>query len=311
MRRFGIEVEFDGSIEAAVTALRAAGLTVNDNRHSHLSGRAPECWVVKRDGSVPNGGEMVSPPLDFDNEENRQQVTTAVEALQAAGALTTPNAGIHVHCEAKNEDGTDFSARQIGAVVRFFYKFEDAIYRIASSGWETIRPGARTFAKPIPEETARAIMNVRTMDDLKMIWNGRDDNGNRRRGRSGVINRMHDRYHAVNLQSFFYRGTIEFRVFNSSLNPKRIQAYVALCMAIVQDAREGHSRSVKKSYRVGAMHRGEVTEQALFLRLQQVLRSDSRDTNVLMSEEDWKNLRKICWKGSRPQRDIWTGHNYD
>lgn len=313
-RKFGVEVEFAGDMTLALDALRATGLQIHDSRHTHVSGRAPNGWTVKRDGSVSRGGELVSPPLDFDDPEQRGQVNIAVEALQAAGCTTDTAAGIHVHIEATNEDGTTFSAKQIGAVVRFFYKFEDAIYRIASSGWESLRPGARTYAVPIPEITAQKIMKVRTSEELERVWNGRAENdpygysyGEQRRRRSQQINHHHDRYHAVNLQSFFYRNTVEFRMFNSSLNPKRIQAYIALCMAIMEDARQGHSRSVKKSYRLGAMHSGQVSEQALMMRLQQVLRSEGKDTHVLMSEEDWKNLRKVCWKGSRPQPNIFAG----
>lgn len=300
MRKFGLEVEFVGDQGRAIEALRAAGLSVVDGRRSHLGFSYSE-WTVKRDSSVYNGGELVSPPLDFDDEAQRAQVTTAVQALQDAGCKPDPSAGIHVHIEAKNFDGSPLEARQIAAVVRFTYKFEDAIYRIASSGWETIRDGARSYAKPIPEVTARAVMQVKTLEELESVWNGQTNIRRRRRQLGTGFRSSLDRYTATNLRSYFSRGTIEFRYFNSSVNPDRVQAYIALCTAIVDDARHGFSRSVKKSYRIGAMASGEVSESALFLRLQQILRTDSRDTKVLMSTEDWKNLRKVCWRDSRPQ----------
>lgn len=302
-RKFGVEIEFEGDLGRVIEALRESGLRVLDARHTHNTGDAPNGWAVKRDGSVYSGGELVSPPLHFDNAEEREQVTTAVLALQRAGATTSPQAGIHVHIEATNDDGTQFSGRQIAAVVRFAYKFEDAIYRIASSGWETIRPGARSYCKPIPEATAQQIMKVKTIDELRNVWDGRSVNG-RSRGQRNPFARNHDRYYGINLRSFFQRGTIEFRYFNSSVNPVRIQTYIALCTAIVEDARRGYSRSVAKSYKLGAMKSGAVKEDAVFLRLQQVLRTESKDTSVLMSTEDWKNLRKICWKGSKPQENI-------
>lgn len=307
MRRFGLEVEFAGSMQNAIDALRADGLEVRDVRHSHR-GSDETAWTVKRDGSVQNGGELVSPPLDFDNDEHRQQVTRAIVALQNSGATTTSQAGIHVHVEAKNYDGTPMTARQIAAVVRFTYKFEDAIYRIASSGWQTIRPGARTYARPIPEETALAIMEVQTMEELRGLWYGHSNNARRRRdarlGRRSAS--ALSRYVGTNLHALDAHGTIEFRYFNSSVNPVRIQTYIALCVAIMDDARNGFSRSVKKSYRVGSMASGAISEKAMLLRLQQVLRSNSRDTKVCMSEADWKNLRKLCWNGSKPQLDVWN-----
>lgn len=298
MKRFGLEVEFIGDLGAAINALREEGLEVIDGRHSHL-GSSATGWTVKRDGSVYRGGELVSPPLDFEDEAQRAQVTRAVTALQRSGATTDQCAGIHVHVEAKN-GSRNMTAREIAAVVRFTYKFEDAIYRIASSGWESIRGGARTYARPIPETTAQAIMKVQDLEQLKRIWRGMHG----RRGSRRLLMEQ-TRYTATNLHALWAHNTIEFRYFNSSVNPVRIQTYIALCMAIVDDARNGFSRSVKKSYRVGDMASGVVSEKSVLLRLQQILRTNSKDTKICMSEEDWKNLRNICWKGSRPQADIW------
>lgn len=298
MKRFGLEVEFIGDLLAAINALREAGLEVVDGRHSHL-GSSPTAWTVKRDGSVYRGGELVSPPLDFDDPAQRGQVTTAVKALQRSGATTDQCAGIHVHIEAKNGN-RNMTAREIAAVVRFTYKFEDAIYRIASSGWESIRGGARTYARPIPEATAQAIMKVKSRDELRRVWSGMWG----RRGSRGLL-LAQTRYTATNLEALEAHNTIEFRYFNSSVNPVRIQTYIALCMAIVDDARNGFSRSVKKSYRVGDMASGRVSEKAVLLRLQQILRTNSKDTKICMGDEDWKNLRTICWKGSRPQWSLW------
>lgn len=305
MRRFGVEIEFIGDLASVLAALRETDLTVVDSRHTHNTGDAPSGWAVKRDGSVQGGGELVSPPLNFDDPAQRGQVDIAVDALLRAGARTDASAGIHVHIEAKNEDGSVFTGRQIGSVVRFGYKFEDAIYRIASSGWDSLRRGAISYAKPIPEEVARAIMVAKTIDDVRNVWDGYNVSGNRIRG-GGSWNRSLERYYAVNLRSFFQRGTIEFRYFNSSLNAKRIQTYIALCTAIIEDARLGYSRSVKKSYPLGSMHSGAVCEKKVLLRLQQILRTESKDTSILMSEEDWKNLRNICWKGSRPQPNVFA-----
>lgn len=304
MKRFGVELEWVGDFDRILTQLRDAGLRVLDNRHTH-NGFSQTDWTLKYDGSVSRGGELVSPPLDFDNEAERAQVTTAVQALQDAGAQPDQSAGIHVHIEAKHEDGRPLSAREIAAVVRFTYKFEDAIYRIASSGWERIRGAARTYAKPIPEATAQAIMKVKTLDELQNVWDGQALGGTRarRQAQYGVnARRSLDRYTGTNLRAFFNKGTIEFRYFNSSVNPVRVQTYIALCMAIVDDARLGYSRSVKKSYRLGSMANGEVSEKALFLRLQQILRTKSRDSDIIMSTEDWKNLRKLCWNGSKAQQ---------
>jgi hypothetical protein len=115
------------SLQRFADALRAEGLgdgTVYPYNRNASGG----LWTIKADGSV-QGGEMVSPVLEIDNPEHREQVTRAINAIKAAGARTDPSAGIHVHI-----DGSGMTAEQVGSVARIFTKFEDCIYRIASSG---------------------------------------------------------------------------------------------------------------------------------------------------------------------------------
>lgn len=310
MRKFGLEIEI-GTLHTAaqlIAMLAEVGVTCEDLSHTH-QGHSNRNWMVKYDGSLHNlrdaegrnlkGYEFVSPPLDFDDPAQRGQVDLVASVLERT-CTPVQQGGIHVHIEAVNDDGSQMSGRQVGSVVRFFHKFEDAIYRIASSGWAELRPGARTYAKSIPEAAVQAICKARTSADVRAVWDGNYNRNDRDIWNGGQL----DRYFAVNLRSYFMRNTIEFRCFNSTVNGKRMQAYIALSMAMVQDARHGHARYTKKNYPLGSMHSGAVTEQALMLRLQQVLRSAGRDTHVLMSAEDWKNLRKTCWRDSVPQRNI-------
>ena len=51
------------------------------------------------------------------------------------------------------------------------------------------------------------------------------------------------RYHALNLHSVFNKGTIEFRLFNSTLHAGEIKSYIQLCLAI------SHQALVQKSAR--------------------------------------------------------------
>lgn len=307
MRKFGIEIETASPITSSELCrlINAAGVSCVDHSHTHM-GNSSTQWMLKRDGSLqglPSGHrgiEVVSPPLDFDDEEQRRSVNIVADVMRDAGCKPVDQTGIHVHIEGVNRDGSMLTARQIAAVACFFYKFEDAIYRIASSGWESIRAGATTYAKPIPEAVAKALGKVRTGADLRQVWDGYNPrNGQRLAGVYSL-----DRYFAVNLHSYWLRNTIEFRCFNGSVNGDRMQAYIALCMAIVEDARHGHFRYAGKNYPLGAMHSGCAKPDAVMLRLQQVLRSSGRDTDVLMDVADWKNLRKTCWRDSVPQQPM-------
>lgn len=301
-RLVGVEIEWAGDRDRLVDALRDQGLAVQNTR-SHLGYSQTE-WTVKHDGSVcmgtGRGGELVSPPLDFDNPAERGQVDRAVAALQIAGCRPDPSAGIHVHVDA-----SDLDPCQVAAVGRFFWKFEDLIYRLASSGWRTMRrAGMQTYCRPMTDATARSLTKVRDMDGFYRAWYGGIERGHSR------SRQHHDgsRYCGLNLHVWAYgqagrnngSSTIEFRVFNSSINPKRIQAYMALSVAIVQDARNGYSRSTGKNYPLGGMAADTVKADRLLLRFQQIMRSNSRDTTICMTKEDWKLVR-YCWADSLPQ----------
>lgn len=286
MRKFGVEIEFAGSIDAALQALAAEGLVRRAVQHGYV-GHDDAYWVVKRDGSVYDGGELVSPPLDFDDPDHREQVTRAVKALKTAGCRTTETAGIHVHI-----DTTGMGPADIAAVARVYTKFEDVLYRIASSGWQRMRGGARQYAKPLEDQQVTRLARAKTEDQLLRAYYGSADANARRRAQ---YHGDHARYYGLNLHSWFYRKTIEFRIFNSSLNPERIQGYIAICVALVQDARNGNRRSVNKAYRLGDMAAGRAKEDAALHRFLQVLRYEAG-----MSVEDMKRVRRI-WKDSRPQ----------
>jgi hypothetical protein len=288
MRRFGIEIEFEGSQQDAARALQAAGMGDGSTYPYNRNAPAPY-WTIKNDGSVSSGGEMVSPVLDLDNPEHREQVTKAIMALRSAGATTCESAGIHVHI-----DGTTLTAEQVAAVARCFAKFEDCIYRVASSGWQSVRRGSGNYAKPMPERIVKALAKAKTAEQVGMAYYGEQDAS--RVAYRGRNHHDHSRYYGLNLHSWFYRKTIEFRVFNSSLNPERVQGYIGMCMAIVDDARNGYKRSVNKRYALGGMAEGTTNEAAARHRFLQVLRYDGG-----MALEDMERLTKI-WKDSRPQR---------
>lgn len=288
MRRFGVEIEAGlqagRTLQDVQAALAAAGL---GGERQGYSGYSQTSWVVKTDGSVSGGVEVVSPPLDFDDEAQRGQVDRAVAAIQ--GTCTTHrSAGIHVHVES-----SDLNAEQLAGVARTFVHFEDVLFRLASSGWTTIRPGSRTYCKPFGAEQAKKLAKAKTDNAIRTAYYESP--------RHPTTQHSHgSRYFALNLHSHWYRGTIEFRLFNSSLNATRVQTYIAIAMAIVQDGRLGHKRSVNKAFRLGGMADGTTDAAKAFFQFLTVVRYHAG-----MSLADYRNLKKI-WKDSRAQQAFTT-----
>lgn len=67
-------------------------------------------------------------------------------------------------------------------------------------------------------------------------------------GRPGYRPSRYDssRYHGLNLNSFFYRTTIEFRYFNGTLHAGEVKAYVQLVLGLAAKALTSKSGSSKR-----------------------------------------------------------------
>lgn len=223
----GIEIEFAGNrslISEQINAVRS------------LVG-----WKVVSDGSIYDGGELVSPPLDWHSDDAQEQLITATNVLRQYGASTSPRAGIHVHVDART-----MTAQQVSKAAVWAYEWEDQLFRVASSGWRTIRAGGiSNYCAPISHRLATELDQVTDNASFARAWYG-----------TSAPRRDHydsSRYAAVNLHSWTYRGTVEFRVFNSSLNPARIAAYVDLCVAVMDSARDGKTPKPAVRYALGMM----------------------------------------------------------
>lgn len=67
-----------------------------------------------------------------------------------------------------------------------------------------------------------------SLDRFKSIWyNGRDGSN---------VHYHASRYHALNLHSVFQKGTVEFRMFNSTLHAGKVKTYIQFRLAIANQA---------------------------------------------------------------------------
>lgn len=68
----------------------------------------------------------------------------------------------------------------------------------------------------------------KSLEEVSRIWY---------KGVDGRHRHYHEsRYHCLNLHSVFQKGTIEFRLFNSTTHAGKIKAYIQLCLAISAQA---------------------------------------------------------------------------
>lgn len=252
-QRFGVEVEFTGiTREMAARAVQeVVGGTISGPRRDAYYTRTIKdsqrrTWKVMRDSSISpkmNVGsanpdeyrvEFVTPPLKYEDIETLQNI---IRKFKEIGGVPHSSCGIHIHI-----DGANHTATSLRRMVNFMLSRQEIIY-------EALNIGARKdrWCRPICKklyDTMKKESNL-TKDKAEQIWYS-EANDNY----WGGVNHNHyneTRYHALNLHSFFSKGTVEFRLFNSTLHAGRIKAYIQFCLAMSAWAIESNDKIVFRS----------------------------------------------------------------
>lgn len=253
-QRFGVEVEMTGITrkKAADILAEVFGTTAGDSDGACyytriIRDQKNRKWKVMRDSSITpvrNDDtddyldeykvEMVTPPLDYEDIELLQSV---IRKLREGGAKSHSSCGIHIHV-----DGANHTAASLRRLVTFMTARQDLIY-------ESLEIGARgnRWCRKLNSDLLSAMKKDKdlTADNLEKIWYSSANDGY-----CDGINHEHynpTRYHGVNLHAFFSKGTVEFRLFNSTLHAGKIKAYIQFCLAVSAWAITSNDNLVFKS----------------------------------------------------------------
>lgn len=186
-------------------------------------------WKVVSDGSIQceaRGGrnasrlysvEVVSPICKYEDIERVQEI---VRQLRQAGAKVNSSCGIHIHVDASKH-----TAQTLRNIVNIMASKEDLLYKTLK-----VQISREYYCQKADLRFLDDVNNrpPKTMEALERLWY----NGSSRRD----THYDNTRYHALNLHSVFSKGTIEFRMFNSTLHAGEVKSYIQLCLAISNQA---------------------------------------------------------------------------
>lgn len=236
---FGVEVEMTGITREKAARLVAEVLRTTPSHpesncyHTRtIADQAARKWKIMRDSSIEairNDGtsepldeyrvEFVTPPLNYSDIELLQNI---IRKLRENGAKAHSSCGIHIHV-----DGANHTAVSLRRLVNFMTARQDLIY-------EALQIGDResNWCHKLNKTLLDAMKKDKnlTKEKAEEIWYSRANDGY-----CGGIDHQHynaTRYHGVNLHSFFAKGTVEFRLFNSTLHAGKIKAYIQFCLAV-------------------------------------------------------------------------------
>lgn len=249
-QRFGIEIEMTGitrekAAEAIAEYFGTESFYIGTYYKTYgAKDRQGRTWKATYDSSITaqkkSGGrtvqaadeykcEIVSPILTYGDMADLQEV---VRRLRHSGAFVNSQCGIHIHVDAGR-----YTPQTLRNLVNIIASKEDILYKALR-----IDPARLRWCKKTNEKLLEAInrRKPQTMEALKDIWyagstRGRDEHYN------------DTRYHGLNLHSTFTKGTVEFRLFNSTTHAGEIKAYIQFCLAVSHQALTQKKASARKT----------------------------------------------------------------
>ena len=202
-------------------------------------------WKFQRDVSIAGPDsekcELVTPILTYADIENLQEL---IRILRKAGAKSdaTRGCGVHIHIGAKGH--TPQSLRNLANIMA---SHESLLADALNLDRGRMNRYCRTVDPRFLEQVNKK--KPSTMSALADIWYNSHNAGY---GRNQHYN--DSRYHMLNLHATFTKGTVEFRLFQfeapadgkqNGLHAGQLKAYIQLCLALSQLAKEVRSASAK------------------------------------------------------------------
>ena len=200
--------------------------------------------------------EVVTPICQYGDLETIQEL---VRTLRGAGARVNNSCGIHVHVDAARH-----TVQTLRNIVNIMAAKEDLLYKALQVEVRRQHYCQKADTRFLEDMNRK---RPKSMGELEGIWYN---------GRGGRYSHYDDsRYHGLNLHSVFYKGTIEFRLFNSTLHAGEVKSYIQLCLAISHQAlvQRGASRiktqseNEKYTFRTWLLRLGMIGEEFKTARL--------------------------------------------
>ena len=156
-----------------------------------------------------------------------------VRTLRHAGAVVNGSCGMHVHVDASKH-----TPQSLKNALSIMYSKEDILFKALNVNESRVERWCQKVREPMLEKIRKLPSNT-TMDRLRREWY---------EGSDGSYEHYNwTRYYALNLHSVFYRGTLEWRCFESTLHAGKVRANITLALAISAQAINQRSTQMKKT----------------------------------------------------------------
>ena len=251
----GVEVEMNNITRKRAAELVAAYFGTTAENTAYIYGyytwsckdQQGRVWKFSRDISIEGPDsekcEMITPILKYQDLETLQDI---IRLLRKNGAKSdaTRGCGVHIHIGAA--DHTPQSLRNLANIMA---AKEELLIKAIGIDRARIYHYCKTVDIRFLEKVNKK--KPETMNQLANIWY---ETQNCLYGRNDHYN--NSRYHMLNLHATFTKGTVEFRLFEfkaptsdkqNGLHAGQLKAWIQLCLAMSQAAKETKKASPKKA----------------------------------------------------------------
>ena len=134
-------------------------------------------------------------------------------------------------------DASCLNGRQLGNLAKIVYKQEPLILHALQISEARLN----SYTKPMEPSFIENVDKYRphSIGQLGKLWYKDNDDHH-------TEHYHNSRYHGVNFHSLFYRGTVEFRWFESTLHAGKVKSYIQYCLALVHRAQTVKFAASKK-----------------------------------------------------------------
>ena len=233
-RKFGVEIECfvpynaDGTSRSLIeiaSAVTAAGVPCTFEGYNHA---LRNHWKIVTDASLQNTGDRRGVPMEFvspilEGSNGLEQIKTVCSVLAGYSAYTNRTCGLHVHVDARGEAVSFFRN-----IVLLYSQYEPVIDQAMPP---SRRGNSAHYCCTVSRAQQREVIAASSVEALSRIVH-------RSSGAS------HDRYHKLNLTSFWRHGTVEFRHHSGTVEAEKIINWVLFCLRLAQTAKEKETNTL-------------------------------------------------------------------
>lgn len=225
---FGVEIEMKYISRQEIASLlqeyfNTEYIYLGGTYDKYLISDGNKNWQVVSDSSLHDsnkGCEVVTPILSYEDLDILKRVINLIGISDKV--VIDEECGIHVHV-----GNTLFTARTLRNLQNLLYNYEPLLFESLNVDINSYR--ALNYCKLSDNNFVQKLNEIKPRSLLKFadIWYKYQFNT---KSRNNHYNET--RYHNLNLHSFFNKGTVEFRLFNGTLDSDTIISYVMLCLAL-------------------------------------------------------------------------------